>query len=60
MKHLTHLSLPAQAKKLALMRAALLGLNLSEYITDLVQTDAANSGLVELVKAEQQKEVGHG
>lgn len=58
-KNLTHLSLPEQAKTIAQMRSALLGLTLSEYITQLIEADAAGSGLIELINAEAAKEVGH-
>lgn len=58
-RNITHLQLSESERQLANVRAAMLRLTLSEYIGHLVRTDARLSGLIDLVEAERDKEVGH-
>lgn len=51
----THIKLPPTEKKMAQMRATLLGVSFSEYLAQLIRTDAQLTGLVDLVQAESEE-----
>lgn len=58
--NITHIQLSESERRLANMRAAMLGVTLSQYVGQLVRTDAERTGLAGLVERKTDEEANHG
>lgn len=56
----THLNLDERHRRLMAMRSAQLGISLTEYVSTLIDGDAAQSGLVEFLGQAKREEGRRG